>query len=157
MFWIIFGMEYFLKILNIFIAYIRKILRLKLSFILNYRRVHMSYFEKANDLYNTRDYEKAISLYQKAIQTKENEAPALYNSAVCFIKLKQYEKAIPLLKSAISKRKDSKYFFNLGYCFAMLKNNKKALVYFNTAWALDNNDKDCEKAINLIIKNYKRP
>jgi hypothetical protein len=36
----------------------------------------------------------------------------------------------------------------------MLKNNKKALVYFNTAWSLDNNDKDCEKAINLIIKNY---
>lgn len=117
----------------------------------------MNYFEKANDFYNTKDYEKAISMYQKAVQTKENEAPSLYNAAVCFIKLKQYEKAIPLLKSAIIKRNDSKYFFNLGYCFAMLKNNKKALIYFNTAWSIDNDDIDCEKAINLIIRNYKRP
>lgn len=117
----------------------------------------MNYFEKANDLYNTKDYEKAILMYKKAVQTKENEAPSLYNAAVCFIKLKQYEKAIPLLKSAIIRRNDSKYFFNLGYCFAMLKDNKKALIYFNTAWSIDNDDSDCEKAINLIIKNYKRP
>jgi len=117
----------------------------------------MNYFEKANDLYNTKDYEKAISMYQKAIKTKDNEAASLYNTAVCFIKLKQYEKAIPLLKTAILKRRESKYFFNLGYCFAMLNNNNKALIYFNTAWSIDNEDSDCEKAINLIIKNHKKP
>ncbi|MFL0247888.1 tetratricopeptide repeat protein [Candidatus Clostridium stratigraminis] len=117
----------------------------------------MNYFEKANDLYNTKDYLKAISMYKKAIKTKENEAASLYNTAVCFIKLKEYEKAIPLLKTAILRRRDSKYFFNLGYCFAMLNDNKKALIYFNAAWAIDNEDSDCEKAINLIIKNYKRP
>jgi tetratricopeptide (TPR) repeat protein len=118
----------------------------------------MSYFQKANDLYNTQDYKRAIVLYQKAVETKDNEAASLYNSAVCFIKLKQYEKAIPLLRSALLQRRESKYFFNLGYCYAMLKNNKKALVYFNTAWSIDNNDKDCEKAINLIIRNYaKKP
>jgi tetratricopeptide (TPR) repeat protein len=118
----------------------------------------MSYFQKANDLYNTQDYKRAIVLYQKAVESKDNEAASLYNSAVCFIKLKQYEKAIPLLRSALLQKRESKYFFNLGYCYAMLKNNKKALVYFNTAWSIDNNDKDCERAINLIIKNYaKKP
>ena len=117
----------------------------------------MNYFEKANDLYNTKDYIKAISMYKRAIKLKENEAASLYNTAVCFIKLKQYEKAIPLLKTALLRRRDSKYFFNLGYCFAMLNDNKKALIYFNSAWAIDNEDSDCEKAINLIIKNYKRP
>jgi tetratricopeptide (TPR) repeat protein len=114
----------------------------------------MNYFQRANDLYNTQDYKRAIALYQKAVEIKDNEAASLYNAAVCFIKLKEYEKAIPLLRSALLQKRDSKYFFNLGYCYAMLKNNKKALVYFNTAWSLDNNDKDCEKAINLIIKNY---
>lgn len=92
----------------------------------------------------------------KAIETKENEAGAYYNSAVCFIKLLKYEKAIFLLKKAISLKMDSKYFFNLGYCYVMLKDNKKALIYFNTAWTLDNSDKDCEKAINLIIQSYKK-
>jgi tetratricopeptide (TPR) repeat protein len=116
----------------------------------------MNYFQKANELYNTQDYKKAIELYQKAIEVKENEASAYYNSAVCFIKLSKYENAITLLKKALYLKIDSKYFFNLGYCYAMLRNNKKALIYFNTAWSLDNSDKDCEKAINLIIQSYKK-
>jgi tetratricopeptide (TPR) repeat protein len=118
----------------------------------------MSYFQKANELYNERDYKKALAMYQKALESKENEAASLYNSAVCFIKLNRYEKAIPLLKSSIVYKREAKYFFNLVYCYAMLKDNRKALVYFNTAWSLDNNDSDCEKAINLIMKNYcKKP
>jgi hypothetical protein len=35
----------------------------------------------------------------------------------------------------------------------MLKNTKKALIAFNTAWCLDNSDKDCEMAINILLKN----
>lgn len=116
----------------------------------------MNYFQKANELYNTKDYKKAIELYQKAIEVKENESAAYYNSAVCFIKLTKYESAISLLKKAICLKTDSKYFFNLGYCYAMLKDNKKALIYFNTAWSMDNSDKDCEKAINLILEGYKK-
>lgn len=116
----------------------------------------MNYFQKANELYNTRDYWKAFELYQKAIEVKENEAASYYNSAVCLIKLKEYEKAVPLLKKAIALKMDSKYFFNLGYCYAMLKDNRKALIYFNTSWTLDNSDKDCERAINLIMKGYKK-
>ncbi|MBI6873721.1 tetratricopeptide repeat protein [Clostridium aciditolerans] len=114
----------------------------------------MSYFHKANEYYNAKDYKKALDMYEKAIKLKENEASSLYNSAVCFIKLKEYNRAIPLLKSAIDLKRESKYFFNLGYCYTMLKDNKKALVYFNTAWSLNNDDTDCEKAINIIIKNH---
>lgn len=116
----------------------------------------MGYFEKANDLYNKREYEKAIAIYKKAVEFSENTPASLYNIAVCFIKLNSYEKAIPLLKSAIKEKEDSRYFFNLGYCYAMLKNPKKALVYFNTAWALNHEDYECEKAINLIVNSYKR-
>ena len=114
----------------------------------------MSYFQKANEYYNDRDYKKAIDMYEKAIQIKDNEASSLYNSAVCFIKLKDYKKAINLLNSALNIKRESKYFFNLGYCYTMLKDNKKALIYFNNAWCLNNEDSDCEKAINAILKNY---
>lgn len=115
----------------------------------------MNYFEKANNLYYCKEYRNAIDLYQRSIALKENEVSSLYNSAVCFIKLKEYDNAIPLLKSAIKHRNESKYFFNLAYCFAMTKNYKKALIYFNMAWCLDNNDSDCEKAINIIINSLK--
>lgn len=116
----------------------------------------MNYFEKANESYNIRDYNKAINLYKKAIKNKENESCSFYNTAVCFIKLKKYEEALYYLKEAIKLKKESKYFFNLAYCYAMLNNSKKALIYFKTAWSLDNNDKDCEKAINFIMDNYKK-
>lgn len=114
----------------------------------------MNYFQKANDFYNAQDYQNAIDMYTKSAEFKENEAASLYNSAVCFIKLKKYTEAIIRLKSAIKIKRDSKYFFNLGYSYALLKDNKKALVYFNSAWALNHEDTDCEKAINLIIKNH---
>lgn len=113
----------------------------------------MDYFNAANECYKTKDYKKAISLYQKAIDNKDNEASAYYNSAVCFIKLCQYETAIDLINKALKIKKESKYYFNLAYCYAMIKNNKKALQYFNTSWAMDNEDKECEKAIKLILKN----
>lgn len=121
-----------------------------------FRRSIMNYFQQANDIYNTKDYKRAIDMYKKAAQMKDNEAGALYNTAVCFIHLKEYEKAIPLLHNAISMRKESKYFFNLAYCYTMSKNKPKALYYFNTAWSLNNEDADCEKAINLILKSYKK-
>ena len=116
----------------------------------------MNYFKKANELYTTKDYKKAIEMYNKCLELNENEPACLYNSAVCFIKLKEYTNAIPLLESAISKKRQSIYFFNLAYCYSMLKNNKKALIYFNIAWTLDNSDYECEKAINLIVSNYKK-
>lgn len=116
----------------------------------------MNYFAKANDLYKIKDYENAIQMYQKSAELKEFEAPSLYNSAVCFIKLKDYKSALPLIYKALELRKESKYFFNLAYCYVMLGDNTKALHYFNTAWTLDNDDDECEKAIDLILSKYKK-
>lgn len=116
----------------------------------------MNYFEKANNYYNKKDYVTAINLYKKSIEIKQNEAAALYNSAVCLIKLKSFKDASELIKKAINLKSDSRYFFNLGYCYAMLNNNRKALIYFNTAWALDNTDSDCEKAVNKILNYYSK-
>lgn len=116
----------------------------------------MKYFQKANEYYNGKDYKRAIAMYEKAIAVKDNEVSSLYNSAVCLIKLNEYSKAITKLKAAIKLKKESKYFFNLGYCYTMLKNNKKALIAFNNAWCLDDSDTDCERAINILLKNYSK-
>ncbi|WP_026884483.1 tetratricopeptide repeat protein [Clostridium akagii] len=116
----------------------------------------MNYFNEANDYYNKMEYKVALNLYLKSAHLKENETASLYNAAVCLIKLGVYDKAIELLKKAISLKQDSRYFFNLGYCNVMLKDKKKALIYFNVAWSLDNSDSDCEKAISMITKSYKK-
>lgn len=116
----------------------------------------MNYFQKGNELYNIQNYKKAIDMYKKAADEKINEASSLYNAAVCLIKLKNYKKAISFLSCAIEKDAQSKYFFNLAYCYSMLNNRQKALIYFNTAWALNHQDTDCEKAINFILNQYKK-
>lgn len=116
----------------------------------------MNYFAKANDLYKLKDYESAIEMYQKSAEIKEYEAPSFYNSAVCFIKLKDFKSALPLIYKALELRKESKYYFNLAYCYVMLEDNPKALHYFNTAWSMDNTDDECEKAISLILSKHKK-
>lgn len=115
----------------------------------------MNHFEKGNELYNSQNYESALKEYLKAVTVSTTNAASFYNAAVCYIKLKEYNEAIPLLKKSISIKTNSKYYFNLAYCYSMLKETKKALIYFNTAWALDNSDTECEKAINLIINQFK--
>ncbi len=115
-----------------------------------------SYFKKANDYYNKKDYKKAIFLYQKSIETQGNEACSLYNSAVCYIKLKEYHKAIELLKQALEIKIDHKYLFNLAYCYSLLEDNSKALTYFNWSWAYNHEDYECKKAISMILDSYNK-
>lgn len=111
----------------------------------------MSYIDEGDLYYTNKEYKKALSSYKKAIETKENESIALYNASVCHIKLKEYSDAIELLNKAIALKDDSKYYYNLAYCYACSNNSQKALLYFNTAWALDPDDEDCNKAINVIL------
>lgn len=116
----------------------------------------MNFFNEGNKLYNDQDYEKAIDYYKKAIENNENQGGSYYNCGVCFIKLKDYNSAINMLKKAIEIQRDSKYYFNLGYCYAMKENTHKALINFNLAWALNNDDTDCEKAINLLTSKINK-
>lgn len=116
----------------------------------------MNNFNEGNNFYNIKEYSKALIYYKKAIATGENEACCYYNCGVCFIKLKDFDNAIIMIKSALAIQKESKYFFNLAYCYAMKEDTNKALIYFNMAWSLDSSDVDCEKAINLIMSKNKK-
>ncbi len=112
----------------------------------------MDYFNEGNKLYNDENYKKALDYYKKSISKKEKEACSYYNAGVCYIKLKDFCNAIDMLKHAIKIQRESKYFFNLGYCYAMLEDNTNAIINFNLAWATNNDDKDCERALDLLIK-----
>ncbi|WP_244835403.1 tetratricopeptide repeat protein [Clostridium sp. BJN0001] len=111
----------------------------------------MNYFNEGNKYYNQKDYKRALYYYKKSIFKNQNEACSYYNSGVCFIKLQNYDDAIEFLKKAISLSREGKYIFNLGYCYAMKECIDKALRLFNLAWSIDSNDKECEKAVNILI------
>ncbi|MGL5153201.1 MAG: tetratricopeptide repeat protein [Clostridium sp.] len=116
----------------------------------------MDYFAEGNKFYNACEYSKAIDCYRQAIDSKSNIACSYYNSGVCFIKLKDFYSAISMITEALKLQSESKYYFNLGYCHAMLENTKQALINFNIAWSLNNDDNECEKAIKLITNKLKK-
>lgn len=116
----------------------------------------MNYFNEGNKFYNSQDYEKAIAYYKKSASENINKACSYYNCGVCFIKLKSFDDAILMLKKAISISHESKYFFNLGYCYVMKECLDTALRLFNLAWSIDPDDKDCEKAIDVIISKLQK-
>ncbi|MHC1684401.1 MAG: tetratricopeptide repeat protein [Clostridiaceae bacterium] len=116
----------------------------------------MEYFRKANKYFSEQEYKRAVEIYNKAIQNKEHEIDSLYNIGLCYIKLKEFNKAIPILKVVTMKQPKGRYFFNLAYAYVKIENFKKALMYFNTAWALSPDDKDCEIMINYILRIYRR-
>lgn len=110
-----------------------------------------NYFDEGNKYYSNKDYQKAIDCYRQSAFSKNNEACSYYNIGVCLIKLRKYDDAIVMLNKAASFKKESKYFFNLGYCYAMKECLGTALCHFNFAWSMDPSDKDCERAVNLMI------
>ena len=88
----------------------------------------MSYFNDGNKYYNNKDYSKALENYIESIDIGENESCAYYNAGVCYIKLKDFNSAIDMLKKALYIQKESKYYFNLAYCYAMLVVSKADIV-----------------------------
>lgn len=50
---------------------------------------------------------------------------------------------------------ESKYFFNLVYCYVMKECFDKVFCFFNIVWVIDFNDNDCEKVVNFVILKIK--
>lgn len=115
----------------------------------------MDFFYEANEQYSSKHYDKAIDLYKKAIKNNENISSSYYNLAVCLIKQFKYNEAIIILKKSLTLSLDSKYFFNLAYCYFQLNDYKNALRLFNLSWSLNPSDTDCQKAISIILSSYK--
>lgn len=110
------------------------------------------FFELGTEKYNKNEYRDAIKLFKQSFKNDYKKPASLFNIAICYIKLNQIDQAINLLKKALEMKFDSKYLYNLAYCYYMKKDYKKALVYFNYSWALDNEDTECEKAINNVLR-----
>lgn len=109
------------------------------------------HFEIGNELYKKQEYVKAIKKFEEVELESQYYIKALYNKGVCLTKLKHYEKGIEALKGVV-KRNDihQKSIYNIGFCYKKLGEVKKALIYFKSALALNNDDIDSKKAVELI-------
>ena len=123
-------------------------------------------YEYATELYINKQYKQAIIFYKRTVKSildeesnivyKNNNTnlnASYYNIVFCYLKLKDYDKALENFKLALNYYRDSKYYFNIGYVYVMKQNMKKAYIYFNLAWSLNHNDNDCKDALKKIEPN----
>ncbi|MGL4573042.1 MAG: tetratricopeptide repeat protein [Clostridium sp.] len=114
-------------------------------------RFNQSHFAKGNYLYSIGDYENAITQYEKEIDSDSvNKQECYFNIGTSLIKLEKYHTAIPLFQQALGMGVESKYLYNLGYCYAQITNKDKALICFKKSLILNPDDKDCIKAIRIL-------
>ncbi|HBF76733.1 tetratricopeptide repeat protein [Clostridium tyrobutyricum] len=100
------------------------------------------------------DYESAISAYTKKIKNKKGTSKDLYNLGLCYIKIKNWEKANECFKEAFESKYQlnnniqiSQCFFNLGYTYEKLNEFKKAFLCYKAALAYNSDDIECAKIV----------
>ncbi len=93
-------------------------------------------FDEATRAANTKDYEKAFELYQKALRLSQNESAEFrakihFNSGVCLFQLKQQTEAIEEFERSIELNPNyERVFYALGMAQFELKNFSEAKKAF---------------------------
>ena len=80
------------------------------------------------------NYNSAIEVLDLAFEKNIVNQDILYNMAVSYMRLFEYEKAIYYYLDAIDYTNCNKYaYFNLGFCYKCLKDYQEALSFYNQA------------------------
>lgn len=116
-------------------------------------------FKNINDAklhYESREYQKASTLYGKIAPNKE----ALYNLANSFYKRRKYKKAIATYKKCISKNSflNAKSYHNMANAYFNMRNIKLAKKYYTLSIRIsdDKKTKDNLEQLLEVEKNLKR-
>ena len=93
-----------------------------------------NYRELTNIYVSNRDYDSALSIYNKMLEVFPDDVQALINSgSICFYK-KDFEKAISLyLRAIASEPENAAIHYNLGNVYAEIGNFSSALKYYTNA------------------------
>jgi len=89
---------------------------------------------QGNDFYKKKDFEKALELYDQAIQMNENEVTYHTNKAAVFYEMKEFDKCVEECDKAIEKSKGGNYdYVKLGRALSRKATAKLAQNKFDEA------------------------
>ncbi len=98
--------------------------------------------ERGDINYKKGHYFRARTDYQKLVDAKQDKLETKYKLGVCYVEMRQPQKAIPILKEVY--QKDSlnyKHSYSLGLAYKKLNKLKLADSFFNKALALQQPDR----------------
>jgi tetratricopeptide (TPR) repeat protein len=96
------------------------------------------YQKRASAHLNNKEYDLAVTEFNKAIELNPKDAPTFVNRGLAFLNQKNYERAIADFDKAIEiNPKESKMYFDRGDLHEKLGNAEKALSDYQKAFELD--------------------
>lgn len=88
---------------------------------------------KGKCLYDISDYKNALKSFERLIELYYTEKPVYENIALCYLKLKEYQKSIDTYEKIMlefNEKDNAEYHFNIGINYGYLKNIKSAEKHF---------------------------
>ncbi|MDD8021349.1 MAG: tetratricopeptide repeat protein [Acidobacteriota bacterium] len=108
-------------------------------------------YQKAEDLYEAGDYEKALTMFNKFIELQPDLYQARINLGNCYVKLREYDKAIQEFEFVLNKLNEentdlkgnvvaASLYASLGELYMDQDNLEKAKEYFEKSINIDPSD-----------------
>ena len=103
--------------------------------------VEIELFNKGKELYDTGDYQGALTLFEEFLQKNPDVYLIHYNIALCHQELKEYDKALEDYQKFLEKRPDhATTYYKMGQCYIGLEQYDKALESFEKTVELNPDD-----------------
>lgn len=103
--------------------------------------------------YDLGDYEKALGLFERAVEKKSKDGDALYGAGMSALKVGQFEKAEGFFQQGVKHRKKPRFYYGLGLAQTELENYSEADL--NLRKAIDKDDKIAEYHLGLAEENFR--
>ena len=81
----------------------------------------MNHFNEGNKFYTEKQFQKAINSYRLSIDSNVNVPCSYYNIGVCYIKLRDFDSAIKMIKKSLEFQKESEKIIKELYMYDVLR------------------------------------
>jgi tetratricopeptide (TPR) repeat protein len=124
----------------------------------NKRAKAVQFFRDGLSFLSKDDCEKALTYFDKAVESDSNYADAWAQSGFCNEKLGKHSEALEASKKAVSLRPSAESYFNIGLANFYLKQYREAAEGYRQAIKLDPyNSADAYYALGLVYRDWSKP
>ena len=121
----------------------------------NKRAKAVQFFRDGLSFLSKDDCEKALTYFEKAVESDSNYAEAWAQSGFCNEKLGRHAEALEASKKAVSLRPSAESYFNIGLASFYLKQYKEAAEAYRQSIRIDPyNSADAYYALGLVYRDW---
>lgn len=92
------------------------------------------HLKKGISFIKSKELEKAIDEFKKAIKLNSSDSASYYNLGICYLRLGRFQEAVKPLETYVTFHPDKAFaYYNLGYVYTKIGEKDKSLAAYNKA------------------------